>query len=162
MINRHMHVFVRIYIYIYLINIHSIHMLCKQKLVFWMRLIAINHLTAFIFVLKENNSTYLIKNRNIVCKYYDSFKYFVNNLFLWWQSWIFSINTPIFSVTWCFINHSNIMICWNISYYYHQCWKQFCWLIFLWWYDNFGWIDYIFGWIDFVILISPNFWTIWG
>jgi len=26
-------------------------------------------------------------------------------LFLWWQSWIFSIITPVFSVTWSFRNH---------------------------------------------------------
>uniref|UniRef100_A0A9J7WYH6 Uncharacterized protein n=1 Tax=Cyprinus carpio carpio TaxID=630221 RepID=A0A9J7WYH6_CYPCA len=45
-----MHVFV--YIYIYIINIHSTHththiyILCKEKLLFWMRLITINHLTA--------------------------------------------------------------------------------------------------------------------
>jgi len=39
--------------------------------------------------------------------------------------WIFSIITPVFSVTWSFRNHSNMRI-WcsrNISYYY-QCWKQ--------------------------------------
>ncbi len=27
------------------------------------------------------------------------------------QSWIFSIITNVFSVTWCFINHSNMLIC---------------------------------------------------
>jgi len=31
------------------------------------------------------------------------------NLFLWWQSGIYSI-TPVFSVTWSFRNHSNILI----------------------------------------------------
>ncbi len=38
-------------LYIYIINIHSTHsyILCKQKLLFWMRLITINHLTALIF-----------------------------------------------------------------------------------------------------------------
>ncbi len=41
--------------------------------------------------------------------------------------WISSIITPVFSVTWFFRNHSNILICCsrNISYYY-QCWKQLC------------------------------------
>ncbi len=34
-----------------------------------------------------------------------------SNLFLWWQSWIFSIITPVFSVTWSFRNHSNMLIC---------------------------------------------------
>jgi len=41
------------------------------------------------------------------------------NLFQWWQSWIFSIITPVFSGTWSFRNHS-IMLIWklrNISYY---------------------------------------------
>jgi len=47
------------------------------------------------------------------------------NIFLWWESWIFSIITPHFSVTQSFWNHSNLLI-WcskNISYYY-QCWEQ--------------------------------------
>jgi len=29
---------------------------------------------------------------------------------LWWQSWIFSIITSVFSVTWSFRNHSNMLI----------------------------------------------------
>ncbi len=33
------------------------------------------------------------------------------------QSWIFSINTPVFSVAWSFRNQSNMLI-------YNQCWKQ--------------------------------------
>jgi len=41
------------------------------------------------------------------------------------QSWIFSIISPVFSVTWSFRNHSNMLIwCLNISYY--QSWKQLC------------------------------------
>ena len=65
--------------------------------------------------------------------------YFRNlcNVFLWWQSWISSIITPVFRVTWSFINNINTMIWYlrNISYYY-QCWKQLCCLTFLWkpWY----------------------------
>ncbi len=45
------------------------------------------------------------------------------------QSWIFSIITPVFSVTRFFRNHTNMLICCsrNIS-----CWKQLCCLIFLW------------------------------
>ncbi len=42
-----------IYIYIYIINVHSTvhtHILCKQKLLFWMRLIEINRSTALIYV----------------------------------------------------------------------------------------------------------------
>ncbi len=35
-------------IYIYIINKHSTHILCKQKLLFWIQLIAINHLTALL------------------------------------------------------------------------------------------------------------------
>ncbi len=46
------------------------------------------------------------------------------------QSWIFRIITPVFSVTWSFRNHSNMLIWYsNISY---KCWKQLCWLVFLW------------------------------
>ncbi len=55
------------------------------------------------------------------------------------QSWIFSIITPVFSVTWSFRNHLNMLI-WcsrNISSYY-QCWKQLLNiflnnLVILWW-----------------------------
>ncbi len=51
-------------------------------------------------------------------------------LFLWWQSWIFS-------VTWPFRNHSNMLICCSRNIYcFHQCLKQFIFLktglIFLW------------------------------
>ncbi len=38
-----------------------------------------------------------------------------SNLFLWWQSWIFSIITPVFRVTWSFRNHSNMLICSSIN-----------------------------------------------
>ncbi len=49
------------------------------------------------------------------------------------QSWIFSIMTPVFSVTWSFRNHYNMMICCSKNtYYYYQCWKQLYCLIFLW------------------------------
>jgi len=33
------------------------------------------------------------------------------NLFPWSQSWIFSTISPVFSVTWSFRYHSNILIC---------------------------------------------------
>jgi len=39
--------------------------------------------------------------------YFDMLKW---NLLIWWQSWIFSIITPVFSVTWSFRNHSNTLI----------------------------------------------------
>jgi len=58
------------------------------------------------------------KNRNIV-KYYH-------------KSWIFSIITPVFSVTWSFRNQSNVMIWCSRNIFYYQCWKQLCCLIFLW------------------------------
>ncbi len=53
------------------------------------------------------------------------------------KSWIFSINSPVFRVTWSFRNHPNMLI-WcarNLSFYHH-CWTQLCCLIFLWksWY----------------------------
>ncbi len=44
-----------------------------------------------------------------------------------------AVITPVFSVTWSFRNHSNMLI-WcslNISYYY-QCWNQWCCLISVW------------------------------
>ncbi len=43
----YVYIYIYIYIYTHLINIHSIHMLCKQKLVFWMRLIIWQH--SFLF-----------------------------------------------------------------------------------------------------------------
>ncbi len=50
-----------------------------------------------------------------IAKYYCSLNTFLYilkcNFFLWWQSWIFSIITPVFSVTWSFRNHSNMLIC---------------------------------------------------
>ncbi len=63
------------YLYIHMINIHSTHTLCKQKLLFWMWLIMINRLTVntliktfmpifAIFVykfLKENLTFYVSK-----------------------------------------------------------------------------------------------------
>jgi len=43
------------------------------------------------------------------------------------QSWIFSIITPVFSVTWFFRNPSNDdLVKKKKSYYYDQCWKQLC------------------------------------
>ncbi len=46
------------------------------------------------------------------------------------QSWIFSIITPVFSVTWSFRNHYNMMNCCsrNIYYYYYyqKCSAAFC------------------------------------
>ncbi len=48
-----MHVFV--FIYIYNKYTQYSHTLCKQKLLLWMRLIAINRLTALIFYLMPGN-----------------------------------------------------------------------------------------------------------
>ncbi len=46
---------------------------------------------------------------------------------------MFSIITPVFSVTWFFRNHSNMMICCLRNIYFdYQCWKQLCCLIILW------------------------------
>ncbi len=67
------------------------------------------------------------------CKYPLGIAPFIKSKFIpVMQIWIFSIITPIFSVTWSFRNHSNILICCSRknSYYYH-CWKQLCCLIFL-------------------------------
>ncbi len=47
--------------------------------------------------------------------------------------WIFSFITAVFSVTWSFRNHLNMPICCSRTiYYYYQCWKLLCCLIFLW------------------------------
>ncbi len=67
-------------------------------------------------------------NSNVVNYYYSNCIITVNviySLFLTCdQSWIFSIITPVFSVTWSFRNQCNMIICsGNFSYY---CWKQLC------------------------------------
>ncbi len=47
------------------------------------------------------------------------------------KSWIVSIIIPVFSVTRSFRNHSNMLIWCSINiYYYYQCWKWLCRLIF--------------------------------
>ncbi len=45
------------FVFIYIINIHSTHIYYVNKLLFWLRLIAINRLTALIFAndKKERN-----------------------------------------------------------------------------------------------------------
>ncbi len=65
----------------------------------------------------------------------------LNYIYFCDQSWIFIIITPVFSVTWSFRNHSNMLILSSviINFYwcsiinsgssYYQCWKQFCCLI---------------------------------
>ncbi len=40
------------------------------------------------------------------CFLFYVFKY---NIFLWGKSWIFSIITPVFNVTWSFSNHPNML-----------------------------------------------------
>ncbi len=45
-------------LYLYMHNKYTqynIHILCKQKLLFWMRLISINHLTALLYTHYKNN-----------------------------------------------------------------------------------------------------------
>ncbi len=81
---------------------------------------------------------------------------------MWWQSCIFSIITPGFSVTWSFRNHSNMPIWCSINiYYYHQCLKHLCCLIFV----------QFFSEIYFKIIkeqhlfeteiVCSHFWSIW-
>ncbi len=59
-------------IYIHIINIHSTHththILCKQKLLFWMQLIAINRLTALDFKDKKEMPQKSITIRSLFCK----------------------------------------------------------------------------------------------
>ncbi len=45
-----MYLFIYIYVYMYKYTQYT-HILCKQKLLFWMWLIAINRLTALIFII---------------------------------------------------------------------------------------------------------------
>ncbi len=55
-------------IYIYIINIDSAlhtHILCKQKLLFWMRLITINHLTALILKYIQIEKKVILNCNNI-------------------------------------------------------------------------------------------------
>ncbi len=59
------------------------------------------------------------------------------------QSWIFSIITPVFSITWSLRNHYNMLICSSTNiYYYYQFWKKvvlpniFVETIILWWTES--------------------------
>ncbi len=59
------------------------------------------------------------------------------------QSWICSIITPVFSVTWSLRNHYNMLICSSTNiYYYYQFWKKvvlpniFVETIILWWTES--------------------------
>ncbi len=113
--------------------------------------------TTGVMFLKEVSSAhqgciYLIKNTGKTVKLWNIF-YNLKELFSVWisvkmqfiavlKSCIFSIITPVFSVTWFLKNHSNMLICCsrNISDY-NQYWKQLCCPIFLWklWYvEMFG------------------------
>ncbi len=70
---------------------------------------------------------------NIVTVYNNCFLWIYRKMQFMMQSWIFSIITPVFSVTWSFRNHSNMLICCsgNVSYCF-QCWKQLCCFIWCW------------------------------
>ncbi len=59
------------------------------------------------------------------------FEYNLTCNWLLWSKLNFQHHYTVFSVTWSFSNNYNILICCsrNISYYYHQCWKQMCCLI---------------------------------
>ncbi len=46
------------------------------------------------------------------------------NLLLWCQSWIFSIYYFVFSITWSFRNHHNILIWCSRDISYYQCCKN--------------------------------------
>ncbi len=59
----------------------------------------------------------------------NKYFYFILYIFIYYilvtQSWIFSIITPVFIVTWSFRNHSNMLICCSCNIYdYYQCRKQ--------------------------------------
>jgi len=65
----------------------------------------------------QNSSIWNIVNFFLIlilnfCFLFEYFFFYLFNLFLWWQSWIFYIITPVFSITWSFRNHSNIQILW--------------------------------------------------
>ncbi len=80
-------------------------------------------------------------------------------LFIFLQKYIQKWITPVFSVTWFYKNHSNMLICCsrNISYYY-QCWKQLCCLIVgtdtFWWVERFKRTAYIYKSFVTLTLIS--------
>jgi len=56
------------------------------------------------------------------------------HLFLWYQGWIVSISTPVFSVTWSFRIHSILIWC---SRNIYVSWKHMCvFLLFFWWIEE--------------------------
>ncbi len=116
-----------VYSYIYIINIHSTHthVLYKQKLLFWMRYITINHLTALISIRNTND---------IRCGFMSVLDiYFVTKFFLH-QKLVYlfmkvalekqsnhSFYSKIFEMSFsnCHSHHRTLL---NPIYYY-MCWK---------------------------------------
>ncbi len=69
-----------------------------------------------------------ILNICFLCEYI-----FKLNLFLWCKAeFLISIITPVFSVTWSFRNHSNVLWCSRKMSYHFQYLKQLWWYTFLW------------------------------
>jgi len=54
---------------------------------------------------------------------------FYLNVFWMWSVWIFSIITPVFSVTRSFRNHYNMLICCSKNISYYKCWKQLLYIL---------------------------------
>ncbi len=98
----------------------------------WFRVIAYS--TIFMFLkslmltslhLFDTNTSDILKHHNYVFFIYFFFIHSSD------KSWIFSVITPVFSVTRSFRNHTNMPICCSINIYdNYQCWKQLCCFIF--------------------------------
>ncbi len=64
-----------------------------------------------LVIYSTSNNTVILWNITLL-NYCFPFEYILKwNVFLWWQSWIFSIITLVFSVTLSYRNQSNMLIC---------------------------------------------------
>ncbi len=90
---------------------------------------------SYVFTKATNIFNIMKYIQNIKCQ--NNWIYFKCNLFLWWKA-EFSTSLAVFTVTWSFINHFNMLICYSRHFSYNPCWKQLCklWCTFfriLWW-----------------------------
>ncbi len=72
------------------------------------------------------------KIKSNIAKYYYNLKQCFSILILYFKMWFIHVNFPVFSVTWSFRNHSNMLILCSRNVYYYHSWKQLCCLMFLW------------------------------
>ncbi len=75
-----------------------------------------------IYLIKNKVKTVQLWQYKIVTvQKFSLLAYLKFNLFLWCKAGLSAVITPVFSVTWCFRNHSNMLILCVRSIYFHPC-----------------------------------------